>query len=170
MDSIHEKFIYGCHILHYHNVLDAFGHLSFRHPSKSGVFVMSRNMAPGTVCSSSDLVEYQIENAEPTTSDAPRGFIERYIHSDIYKKYKKVNNVVHSHSEAIVPYTIGGIPLRPCYHMAGFLGQGAPVWDISACYGPKDVKDMLVCDLSLGEISRTLSLLLERFRTSPSIG
>ena len=151
MESFFDKFISGCHILHYHNVLDAFGHLSFRHPSRPEIFIMSRNMAPGSVTSLDDLVEYYVENAEPVNSNAPRGFMERYIHSEIYKRYAKVNSVVHSHSDATVPYTISAVPLQACYHMAGFLGQGAPVWDIARCYGPADIKDMLIRNVTLGK-------------------
>ena len=151
VETLSTKLITGCHILHHQGVLDAFGHLSFRHPDDPSLFIMSRNMAPGTVSRSSDLVQYRISDAEPVESNAPRGFLERYIHSEIYKCYPGVNSVVHSHSEAVVPYSINGVPLRACYHMAGFLGEGAPVWDIAQCYGPNDGKDMLVRSVALGK-------------------
>jgi ribulose-5-phosphate 4-epimerase/fuculose-1-phosphate aldolase len=61
-----------------------------------------------------------------------------------------VKAVVHSHSEAIVPYSISGVELRACYHMAGFLGSGVPVWDIAEWYREGDVRDMLVRDRRLG--------------------
>ena len=111
---------------------------------------MSRNMAPGTVSSSSDLVHYRVSDAEPVDPNAPRGFLERYIHSELYKRHPNVRSVVHSHSEAVVPYSINGVPLRACYHMAGFLGEGARVWDIAQCYGTDDVRDMLVRSVALG--------------------
>ncbi|KIW40059.1 uncharacterized protein PV06_08612 [Exophiala oligosperma] len=111
---------------------------------------MSRNMAPGTVSSASDLVEYLVESAEAVDPSAPRGFLERYIHSEIYKRYPEVQSVIHSHSEAVVPFSINGVPMKPCYHMAGFLGSGAPVWDIADSYGTNDTRDMLICNNSLG--------------------
>lgn len=70
---------------------------------------MPRCIAPALVSSDLDLVEYYTENAEPVDSTAPKGYAERYIHSEIYKRYPEVNSVVHSHSEAVVPYSISGM-------------------------------------------------------------
>ena len=115
-------FITALHILHNNNVLDAYGHLSVRNPNNASVFFMSRNEAPALVSSPDDIVEYYIQDASPTKPDAPNGFIERYIHSEIYKKYPGVNAVVHSHSTAVIPFSITPTPLKPCIHLAGFLG------------------------------------------------
>ncbi|KAK3046321.1 hypothetical protein LTR09_012194 [Extremus antarcticus] len=150
LHQMQHDLISACHILHHHHILDAFGHISFRHPLKDDVFVMSRNMAPGTVTSPTDLVEYSIKNAEPLDPAAPRGFLERYIHSECYKKHSAVRSVVHSHSEAVVPYTISGVPLRACFHMAGFLGNKVPVWDIINAQKPDDISDLLVRNKRLG--------------------
>lgn len=65
-------------------------------------------MAPANVSSSKDLVEYNVADAKSVDANAPRGYIERYIHSEIYKKYPAVNSVIHSHSNAVIPYTITG--------------------------------------------------------------
>lgn len=89
-------------------VVDAYGHLSARHPLKPDVFVMPRNMPPATVASQRDLVEYYVSDASPVDPTAPRGYLERCIHSEIYKKYPTINSVIHSHSHAVVPYTVSG--------------------------------------------------------------
>lgn len=89
-------------------VVDAYGHLSARHPLKPDVFVMPRNMPPATVASERDLVEYYVSDASPVDPTAPRGYLERCIHSEIYKKYPTINSVIHSHSHAVVPYTVSG--------------------------------------------------------------
>jgi ribulose-5-phosphate 4-epimerase/fuculose-1-phosphate aldolase len=139
------QFITGSHILHYHNVLDAYGHLSLRHPSNPSTFYMSRSIAPAIVSSPDDLIEYHVSNAEPVDPTAGQGYAERHIHSEIYKRHPHVRAAVHSHSEAVVPYTVSGIPLRPCYHMAGFLrAQGAPVFDVADHLRSGDKRDMLV--------------------------
>ncbi len=150
LQQYHRDLISGSHILHYHNVLDAFGHLSVRHPSNPQMFIMSRNTAPGTISSASDLVEYYVEDARPVNPDAPAGFLERCIHSECYKRYPTINSVIHSHSEAVVPYTISGVTLRACYHMAGFLGTSVPVWDIADAQKPGDISDLLVRSTHLG--------------------
>lgn len=110
------------HILHHHRVVDAYGHISLRNPVNPHTFFLSRSVAPALVSSPSDLVEYRIEDASPVRPDAAEGFKERCIHSEILKKYPGVNSVVHSHSEAVLPYTISGVEMRPCFPLAGFLG------------------------------------------------
>ncbi len=150
LEKLHRDYISACHILHYHNVLDAFGHLSFRHPLKPDLFVLSRNMAPGTVSSPSDLVEYYIEDARSVDPQAPPGFAERHIHSECYKLYPGIHCVLHHHSEAVIPYTFCGVPFRASCHMAGFLGTKVPVWDIKDAYKPEDKRDLLVRNSHLG--------------------
>ncbi|KAL6249214.1 hypothetical protein RBB50_004277 [Rhinocladiella similis] len=150
LQQYYRDFISGSHILHFHNVLDAFGHLSFRHPFNPEIFVMSRNAAPGTISSPRDLIEYRVEDAQPVNPNAAPGFLERCIHGECYKKYPSIQSVIHSHSEAVVPYSISGVSLRACYHMAGFLGTSVPVWDIADAQKPGDVCDLLVRDTGLG--------------------
>jgi ribulose-5-phosphate 4-epimerase/fuculose-1-phosphate aldolase len=78
------------------------------------------------------------------------GFSERYIHSEVYKAYPSVNAVVHSHSSAVIPFSISSTPLSACFHMAGFLGARVPVWDADTVYTEKDSQDMLVRNTKLG--------------------
>ncbi|KAH8882616.1 arad-like aldolase/epimerase [Thozetella sp. PMI_491] len=145
------KCLYGSWILHYHGVLDAYGHLSFRNPANRDTFFMSYSIAPATVSSIDDLIEYSVATGGPRGPTSKQSFAERFIHSEIYKRHQNVNAVVHSHSEAVIPYSISGTPLRPCYHMAGFLpSSGVPVFDAAREYGPRDTPDMLVRDRRLG--------------------
>lgn len=111
------------HILHYHQVLDAYGHVSTRSPFNPNTFVMSASTAPALVSSMDDLVEYEIEDASAVEKDAPKGYVERYIHSEIYKRFPMVNSVIHSHAEAVLPYGITTVPLRPLYHMGAVMGM-----------------------------------------------
>ncbi|TQN66399.1 Decarboxylase tropJ [Colletotrichum shisoi] len=145
------KFIDGSHILHLHQVVDAYGHLSFRHPFRPDTFVMSFNIAPAQVSSPEDLIAYRVEDAEPVQEKALPGFAERRIHSEIYKRHPEVNAVVHSHSEAVVPYTISGVPLRDVSHMCGFLGpDGLPVFDAADHMQRDDHPDLLVRTEAMG--------------------
>ena len=111
------------HILHYHNVVDAYGHISVRNPQDPTTFFISKSLAPALVSSREDLEEYHVSDASPVNKDAPKGYAERFIHSEIYKKYKGVNSVIHSHAEAVLPFSISSVPLRPVFHMAGVMGQ-----------------------------------------------
>ncbi|KAH0282225.1 arad-like aldolase/epimerase, partial [Aureobasidium sp. EXF-3399] len=142
--------ITGLHILHYNGVLDAYGHVSVRNPNNGSNFFMSRNLAPALVANSSDLVEYYVDDAAPIDPNAPGGFIERYIHSELYKRFPGINSVVHSHSPQVVPYTFSGVPLRPSIHMAGFLGDVIPNFDITQHYETGDKQDLLIRSQRLG--------------------
>lgn len=109
------------HILHHHKVVDTYGHISVRNPQNPKTFFLSRNLAPALV-SSDDLFEYSIEDASPVNPKSPKSYLERYIHSEILKRFPKINSAVHSHSEAVLAYAISGVPMVASFHMAGFLG------------------------------------------------
>lgn len=87
---------------------------------------MSQYIAPALVSSKDDLIEYWVKDAEPVDPTQGKGYSERCIHSELYRKYPDVKSVIHSHSEAVVPYTISGVPMRACCHMGGFVGKYWP--------------------------------------------
>ncbi|MGH8704071.1 MAG: class II aldolase/adducin family protein, partial [Burkholderiales bacterium] len=63
----------------------------------------------------------------------------RFIHGEIYRARPDVIAVVHSHSPSVVPFAASSERLRPIYHMAGFLGRGAPVFDMRERFGDTDL-------------------------------
>ncbi len=79
---------------------------------------MSSFIAPATVTSERDLVEFSVADGEPVDPRAPKGYSERYIHSEIFKRYPAVQAVIHSHSDAVVPYSISGVPLQAAFQYA----------------------------------------------------
>jgi len=125
LTSLLSTFLTALHILHSQDVLDAYGHLSVRNPAApaGGTFFMSRNMPPALAAGRHDIVEYHVANASAVNPSAPNGFIERVIHSEIYKRFTGVNCVVHSHAPAVIPFTMSDVPLRAVVHLAGFLGE-----------------------------------------------
>ena len=99
----------------------------------------------------------------PVDARGRTGFIERFIHGEIYKARPDVKAVVHNHSPSVIPFGVTGVPLRPLYHMSAFLWEGVPVFDIrQAAGGPSD---MLVRTPALGRAlagtlgSRTAALM-----------
>jgi ribulose-5-phosphate 4-epimerase/fuculose-1-phosphate aldolase len=118
-----QELITANHILHYHKVVDAYGHISFRSPEDPDIFVLSGNRAPALVSSTKDLIEYRVSDSSAVDPKAGRGFLERFIHSEIYKRFPEVNSVVHSHSEDVLPFVVGNFGLKPTFHIAGFLGM-----------------------------------------------
>lgn len=136
----------GSRVLADLGVVDAFGHVSARHPTKPSHFLMARSIAPAQV-TANDIMEFD-ENGEPVDAKNRAVFLERFIHAEIYKARPDVNAVVHTHSPGVVPFSVSRTPLRPLYHNAAFLGEGAPVWDISKEFG---ATDMLVRNNAIGK-------------------
>jgi HCOMODA/2-hydroxy-3-carboxy-muconic semialdehyde decarboxylase len=106
---------------------------------------MSRSLAPELVCAA-DILEYDLDS-QPVDPRAPRGFLERFIHGEIYKARPEVNAVVHSHSPSVIPFGASSVPMQPIYHMSSFLHPGVPVFEIREAGG---MTDMLVRDPELG--------------------
>lgn len=133
-------------------VLDGFGHVSVRHPHDTQRFLLSRSLAPELV-TTDDIMEFGMDS-EVTTDDDRKPYLERYIHGEIYRARPDVHAVVHSHSPSVIPFAGSSVRLQPIYHMAGFLGSGAPVFDIRCCFGDTD---MLVRNRDHGkELAKTL--------------
>lgn len=84
---------------------------------------MSGDRAPALVSLPSDLIQYYVSDSSPVDPASKKGYSERFIHSEIYKCYPHINSVIHSHSQAVLPYTMSGVPMRAAFHIAGFLGK-----------------------------------------------
>jgi ribulose-5-phosphate 4-epimerase/fuculose-1-phosphate aldolase len=133
-------------ILAMHEVLDAYGHVSARSDRKPDRFIMSRSRAPALV-TAADLMELDADS-EPLAGDKRKGFIERYIHGEIYRTRREVMAVVHSHSPSVIPFGVTRTKLRPIYHMGSFLWSGTPVFDIRKV---REENDLLIRDRPLGQ-------------------
>ena len=147
-----EDLVVANSILALHGVLDAYGHVSVRSDVHRGCFVMSRSRAPALV-SQADLVLYNMDS-EAAAGDLRKGFVERYIHGQIYRARPEVQAVVHSHSPSVIPFGVSRTKLRPIYHMGSFLYGGVPVFDIRRV---RENNDLLVRDNVLGRaLARSL--------------
>ena len=145
MDQLYRTYITACHVLHSQKVLDAYGHLSVRHPDDSSKYIMARYLPPALVSSPNDLIEYWVADSEPVDVNAPKGYSERFIHGEVLKRYPEVNSVIHSHSKEIVPFgLVSNVQFRPCTNTAGFLGNDTPIYDIRKYFKEGDVRDLLV--------------------------
>ncbi|MGJ4882282.1 class II aldolase/adducin family protein [Bradyrhizobium sp. HKCCYLRH1065] len=136
----------GSRILADLGVVDAFGHVSARHPTNPHHFLMARSIAPAQV-TANDIMEFD-ENGEPVDARNRAVFLERFIHAEVYKARPDINAVVHTHSPGVVPFSVSHTPLKPLYHNAAFLGTGAPVWDIGKEFG---ATNMLVSNNVIGK-------------------
>ena len=120
-------------ILSNEGIVDGFGHVSVRHNGNPERFFLAAGFAPELV-TADDILEYDLD-ANPVNLGGARQYLERFIHSEIYKARPDVQAVVHNHSPAVVPFGVSSVPLRPIYHMGAFIGDGIPVFDIREAFG-----------------------------------
>jgi HCOMODA/2-hydroxy-3-carboxy-muconic semialdehyde decarboxylase len=132
-------------ILAQHAIVDGFGHASVRHDRNPNRYFLSRSLAPELV-TADDIVEFDLESV-PVDAKGRSPYSERFIHGEIYRARPEVNAIVHCHAASLIPFGVGTVPLRPVYHMAAFLGEGVPVFDIRDAGG---ITDMLVSDRDRG--------------------
>jgi len=132
-------------ILYAQSVLDGYGHVSARHDFNPDRFWLARGMAPGLV-TAGDVMEFDL-SGEPLDARGRSTYAERFIHSEIYRHRPDVKAIVHSHSPAVIPFGVTSVPLKPIFHMSGFLGAGVPIFEIRETAGDTD---MLVRNPALG--------------------
>jgi ribulose-5-phosphate 4-epimerase/fuculose-1-phosphate aldolase len=141
-------------ILAEHGVIDAYGHVSIRSPQDPKRFFLARNIAPETV-QAADLLEYGLDG-EPLDESRKRDSVtERYIHSEVYRARPEVMAVVHNHSPSVVPFSVTNVPMRALFHMAAFVGEGVPNFEIRKV---KKGSDLLIRTPELGKaLAKTLA-------------
>ena len=118
-------------------VFDAAGHVSMRHPGRSERFLMSRSLAPQMV-TADDIMEFDLD-CNAVDPRGRNGFIERYLHGEIFRARPDVMAVAHSHSPSVIAFGLSNVPMLPMYHNAAFLADGVPVFDIRVKFGTTDI-------------------------------
>jgi ribulose-5-phosphate 4-epimerase/fuculose-1-phosphate aldolase len=144
--AVLEDIVVGSRILAEFGVVDGFGHVSARHPTNPNHFLMSRSLAPALV-TADDIMEFDLDG-NPVDARGRAVFLERFIHSEIYKARPDVMSVVHTHSPGVIPFSVSKVPLRAMFHNPAFLAVGVPVWDIRKDFGETS---MLVANAALGK-------------------
>jgi HCOMODA/2-hydroxy-3-carboxy-muconic semialdehyde decarboxylase len=132
-------------ILYDQGVVDGFGHVSVRHDRSPAHFLLARNMAPALV-TPADILTFDLDGQALDAGDR-RVYLERFIHAEIYRARTDVVAVVHSHSPSVIPFAATRTPLRPIYHMSGFLGAGSALFEIRDVAGDSD---LLIRNAELG--------------------
>jgi ribulose-5-phosphate 4-epimerase/fuculose-1-phosphate aldolase len=131
-------------ILSNEDVVDAYGHISVRHPDNPKRFFMSRSRAPELV-ERHDLIEFDA-GGEPV-NDKRQPYLERFIHAAIFEARPDVTAVVHAHAEDTLPFGLIAKPLEPVIHSGSFIGGKVPVWDIRKKFGDTN---LLVTNMAQG--------------------
>ena len=145
-DEVLRDLVIGNRVLSNEGVVDAYGHISVRSPENPGRFFLSRSLAPEFV-DFGDVIEFGLDG-EPAGAEVRPLYIERFIHSAIYRARPDVMAVVHAHAEDVLPFGISQQPLVPVIHSGAFIGGEVPVWDIAERFG--DATNLLVTNAEQG--------------------
>jgi len=140
-------------ILAREGVVDAFGHISVRHPDNPERYFMSRSRAPELI-TRDDLMEFKLDGEAIDLQDrTPYG--ERFIHGSIYEKRPDVHSVIHNHSHEIIPFgATKTTSLRAVAHVGSPIGHNVKTWDIRDKFGETN---LLVVNMDQGrDLATTL--------------
>jgi HCOMODA/2-hydroxy-3-carboxy-muconic semialdehyde decarboxylase len=151
-DNAVREVVIANRILANERVVDAYGHVSVRHPLDPRRYLLSHSRAPELV-ERGDIIEFDLDG-KAVSGDTRPPYLERFIHGSIYEARPDVQAVVHAHAEAVLPFTVSTTPLVPVVHMASFIGAHLPVWDIRDNFGDTN---LLVVNMTQGrDLARTL--------------
>ena len=114
-------------IVAHEGVIDAFGHVSMRHPDDPKRYLLSRSRAPELV-TPDDFIEYHLDS-QPLRDPGVGQYSERVIHGEIYKARPDVNSVCHHHCPAFMPLLATGTDYVPIFHLGAVGGIKPPFWD-----------------------------------------
>jgi ribulose-5-phosphate 4-epimerase/fuculose-1-phosphate aldolase len=146
LDNLIRELVIANRILAREEVVDAYGHVSVRHPDDPKRFLIARSLAPDLV-GPEDIVELDL-GGQPVREDGRSLYLERFIHAAIFEARPEVMAVVHAHAEDTLPFGIAdGTRLRPVIHSGSFIGSEVPVWDIADRFGDTN---LLVTNLEQG--------------------
>jgi len=135
LDHLVQDLVIANRVLAREEVVDAYGHVSVRHPDDPKRFLIARSLAPELV-GAADFVELGLDG-QPVRSNEDRPlYLERFIHAALFEARPDVMAVVHAHAEDTLPFGIAdGTKLRPVIHAGSFIGGEVPVWDIADRFG-----------------------------------
>jgi ribulose-5-phosphate 4-epimerase/fuculose-1-phosphate aldolase len=146
LDDIFRDLVIANRILAQEDVVDAYGHVSMRHPDNPNRFLIARSVAPELV-TADDIVELGLDG-QPVREEKRTLYLERFIHAAIFEARPEVMAVVHAHAEDTLPFGIAdATSLRPVIHSGSFIGNKVPVWDIADSF---DDTNLLVTNIEQG--------------------
>jgi ribulose-5-phosphate 4-epimerase/fuculose-1-phosphate aldolase len=133
-------------VLAHIGAVDAYGHVSIRHPIAKDHFLLSCSRSPEFV-EQDDIMEFD-RNGNVVGNDNRPPYLERAIHAGVYAARQDVNCVAHGHARVLIPFTIAKLTLRPVFLTSDEIGARVPVWDIRTRFG--NSTDLLIKTMDQG--------------------
>ncbi|MEK9660135.1 MAG: class II aldolase/adducin family protein [Alphaproteobacteria bacterium] len=137
LNAVKRRVAVANRILAREGVVDAFGHVSLRHPDEPGQYLLSCSRSPELVAPG-DVMAFTLDGDDAETSTG-KPYLERHIHGAVFEARPDINAVVHNHAYEVVPFSLTGLGMRPVLHTAAVIGAEVPVWDIAENFGDTDL-------------------------------
>lgn len=137
LDAAKRQVAVANRILAREGVVDAYGHVSLRHPEAPDQYLLSCSRSPELV-RPEDVMAFTLAGDAASPETGPP-YLERHIHGAIYEARPEVHAVVHNHAYEVIPFSITGTELRPAIHVAAVIGARVPIWDIRDRFGDTDL-------------------------------
>lgn len=137
MDETYERLALANRILANEGVVDGFGHISVRHPTEPGQYLLSCSRSPALV-TADDIMTFALDGTV-IGADKRKPYLERFIHGALYEARDDIVSVVHNHAYEVLPFAITGSTMKPAIHVAAAIGENVPVWDIRDRFGNTDL-------------------------------
>src|SRR5215469_15980508 len=83
LDALLKDLVIANRVLAREDVVDAYGHVSVRHPDNPGRFLIARSLAPELV-GQDDIVELDLDGQPARRGDDRSLYLERFIHAAIF--------------------------------------------------------------------------------------
>jgi HCOMODA/2-hydroxy-3-carboxy-muconic semialdehyde decarboxylase len=145
-DTLIQDLVIANRILAKEDVVDAYGHVSVRHPDDPRHFLIAHSVAPELV-TAEDIVELDLDG-QPARDEKRPLYLERFIHAAIFEARPDVTAVVHAHAEDTLAFGVANATkLRPVIHSGSFIGAEVPIWDIADNFGDTN---LLVTNMEQG--------------------
>lgn len=119
--ELSEKLATGSRILDYLKLAAPFGHISVRVP-ETDTFLTTRAIAPGIV-TADDVVVCDM-SGKVIAGKYNTTFTEVFAHSEVYKKRKDINSVIHAHPAYVIALSMMGETVVPCDIQFPSVGPG----------------------------------------------
>jgi HCOMODA/2-hydroxy-3-carboxy-muconic semialdehyde decarboxylase len=123
-----DQLVIANRILAREGVIDAFGHISIRHPERPDRYWLARSRSPELV-EGGDLMEFDLDS-NPVEQRGRTMYSERPIHGCIYRARPEVMAICHNHAHSLIPFGVSASTVKPIWHMAAGIGAAVPIWDI----------------------------------------
>lgn len=152
IELIRDELVRASRILTLEGVLDAFGHVSIRHPHHSGRFLLARSLPPMMV-HAEDILEFTFDSDLVSYSEVQL-YAERVLHGAIYKARPDVNAICHHRAPSILLLCVTKNQFIPLSQLGAVCGRNIPFWDSRDEFGDTD---LLVTNHAQAEsLARTL--------------